>query len=305
MEIELASDKPNREAKYPAMLDSEGSKLSESRGSGIAHLGWILSGIVHLLLLCVLILIDVQVELPQMLVKSGESVLNLVMEIESSAELESRTEQPRIHVHAPGLPQNHEHAAQDLLTIHRHDIPEASTSDTAVSRQHELVASNRSRMRTPSDSLAVANPAAKWSRPIGQIQDPTTEPLKTLPRPQRRNRPIPQVPVAADKVLQPAPSESGAKVDALPVKLPNNPVPAYPSAAYAQRLEGRVLLVVEINREGSVASIRISESSGVESLDRAALETVRDWRFQPATQRGIAVDYTVDIPIRFSIPNRR
>ena len=66
-----------------------------------------------------------------------------------------------------------------------------------------------------------------------------------------------------------------------------------------------MLLVVEINREGRVASIRISESSGVESLDRAALETVRDWRFQPATQRGIAVDYTVDIPIRFSIPNRR
>ena len=97
MEIELASDKPNREAKYPAMLDSEGSKHSESRGSGIAHLGWILSGIVHLLLLCVLILIDVQVELPQMLVKSGESVLNLVMEIESPTELESRTEQPRVH----------------------------------------------------------------------------------------------------------------------------------------------------------------------------------------------------------------
>ena len=60
------------------------------------------------------------------------------------------------------------------------------------------------------------------------------------------------------------------------------PKPKYPDTARRDGKEGRVLLRVLVNEEGRTASVEVNRSSGVESLDQAALEAIQRWRFSPA-----------------------
>jgi len=81
----------------------------------------------------------------------------------------------------------------------------------------------------------------------------------------------------------------------------DNPAPAYPFAARKRGQEGRVVLSVEVLPTGDAGAISIERSSGVASLDRAAAEAVRRWRFRPARHGGSPVRATVHVPIRFAL----
>ena len=72
-----------------------------------------------------------------------------------------------------------------------------------------------------------------------------------------------------------------------------------PAAAQQQ---GTVTVRVLIGADGSVERAEVAESSGFDSLDDAALETVRSrWRFVPARHDGLAVESWVLVPIRFAL----
>ena len=75
--------------------------------------------------------------------------------------------------------------------------------------------------------------------------------------------------------------------------------PPYPEQARFQKLEGVVMLLVSVDATGHVTGAQLSQSSGHEVLDRAALSAVRSWRFTPAHQAGQAIAATVEVPIRF------
>jgi len=75
--------------------------------------------------------------------------------------------------------------------------------------------------------------------------------------------------------------------------------PPYPEEARAQRIEGVVMLLVSLDASGRVLSAQLSQSSGHDVLDRAALAAIRSWRFVPAHQADQAVPATVEVPIRF------
>lgn len=79
------------------------------------------------------------------------------------------------------------------------------------------------------------------------------------------------------------------------------PNPDYPISARRKALEGETLLRVLIDVSGRAGRIEIVRSSGHRILDRAAVNAVRNWRFQPATENGIAVAGWVDIPVTFRI----
>jgi protein TonB len=49
----------------------------------------------------------------------------------------------------------------------------------------------------------------------------------------------------------------------------------YPAAARIDRAEGKVLVKAVINEDGSVGDVEIFQSSGYPSLDKAAIETIR------------------------------
>jgi protein TonB len=50
--------------------------------------------------------------------------------------------------------------------------------------------------------------------------------------------------------------------------------------------QGDVLLDIRVERDGRVSEVRLKQSSGFDRLDRAAIDSVREWRFQPATVDG-------------------
>ncbi|MER2532976.1 MAG: TonB family protein [Candidatus Competibacter sp.] len=69
--------------------------------------------------------------------------------------------------------------------------------------------------------------------------------------------------------------------------MPGNPPPRYPPLARQRGIEGQVLLRLTVNEMGRVEAIDIAESSGNESLDREARQTVSRWRFYPPHGKGI------------------
>jgi len=69
--------------------------------------------------------------------------------------------------------------------------------------------------------------------------------------------------------------------------------PNYPSEALANRREGWVALSFMISPAGQVTEPMIEDSSGVESLENAALDAVKKWRYKPATFNGQPVEDTV------------
>lgn len=80
------------------------------------------------------------------------------------------------------------------------------------------------------------------------------------------------------------------------------PPPHYPSLALRRRLEGTVLLRVQVGADGEPVAVSIERSSGHRVLDAAAREQVLGrWRFVPAMRDGIAVPATGLVPIRFRL----
>jgi protein TonB len=66
--------------------------------------------------------------------------------------------------------------------------------------------------------------------------------------------------------------------------------PAYPAAARRTGLEGDTRLVMHVDRSGWICSLRVGVSSGIDILDRAALQGARRWRLDPATSNGKPVE---------------
>lgn len=139
------------------------------------------------------------------------------------------------------------------------------------------------------------------------------------PRPQPRPRPVeapkpdapPAPPVSAAAVASvPAPAALGAPAeDYVPPDLAaaylHNPPPGYPLAARRRGLAGVVVLVVDLAADGRPMRVDVKKGSGAPVLDQAAREAVATWRFAPAKRGGRAVAASVEVPIRFSLNDRR
>ncbi|HEX9147402.1 MAG TPA: energy transducer TonB [Candidatus Binatia bacterium] len=82
------------------------------------------------------------------------------------------------------------------------------------------------------------------------------------------------------------------------------PKPLYPERARKEGQQGRVLLRVLVDQEGKSKTVEISGSSGSETLDRAAVEAIRLWRFSPAHYGDKPVESWVRIPIDFRLTDK-
>lgn len=58
--------------------------------------------------------------------------------------------------------------------------------------------------------------------------------------------------------------------------------PAYPYSLRKKGIEGRVTILVHINKTGKVSSARISKSSGHVLFDQTALQAIKRWKYSPA-----------------------
>jgi periplasmic protein TonB len=77
--------------------------------------------------------------------------------------------------------------------------------------------------------------------------------------------------------------------------------PRYPDSARRQGIEGEALLRFQVLTDGHVASVTVTRSAGHADLDRAAVDAVKTWRFEPARRGEDKVAVWVTLPVRFQL----
>ncbi|MNN58624.1 Gram-negative bacterial tonB protein [compost metagenome] len=114
--------------------------------------------------------------------------------------------------------------------------------------------------------------------------------------------PPPPAPIAEQPAPAPAPAPApvAAAPTDRPVPLPDqSPAPDYPPAALRRGESGTVVVQVEVDARGQPLDAKVIQRSGSRDLDRAALDAVRGWRFQPAQSNGQPMQGTLEIPFDF------
>ena len=74
--------------------------------------------------------------------------------------------------------------------------------------------------------------------------------------------------------------------------------PMYPAELRRRRVEGTVSVVFLVDTEGRVTNPSVEKSTDP-AFERAALEAVRRWRFEPGTRQGRKVQFKMRVPITF------
>jgi len=78
-----------------------------------------------------------------------------------------------------------------------------------------------------------------------------------------------------------------------------NADPKYPASMLRAGVGGTVVVLAEVDAQGTPISVRVAERSGERDLDRAAVSAVRQWRFEPAMRNGKAIATSVKVPVDF------
>src|SRR5579872_16853 len=76
--------------------------------------------------------------------------------------------------------------------------------------------------------------------------------------------------------------------------------PEYPAEARAQHIQGPVVLEVQVLSDGTVGNISIVKGSPL--LAEAAVQAVRQWKYQPNVLDGRSVESQTRVTINFSLP---
>ena len=75
--------------------------------------------------------------------------------------------------------------------------------------------------------------------------------------------------------------------------------PKYPPEAGRERIEGTVVLMAVIGKDGSVRDVRVE--SGLPVLAQAAIDAVKQWRYRPYLLNGEPVEVDSQITINFNL----
>jgi protein TonB len=180
-------------------------------------------------------------------------------------------------------------------------IPEApaSPAPAPASSPERQAAPGRPRKARPSPAARHARPKpAKLNPapPADRVEAGRTSMSKTA----GPEAPAPQLSAHAASAGRPPAQPSGPFIAAhYNADYLHNPTPEYPLIARRLGLQGTVKLKVLVSAQGIAQEVRLSESSGSEVLDGAAVESVRHWRFVPAQRGDTTLASWVEVPVRF------
>ena len=163
--------------------------------------------------------------------------------------------------------------------------PEPVPDRSRVLRRSRTVAS----VRNPESTRALVDPSATSDVPTVSTAVPPLTPVTAT--------------VASIRASAAAEQGGGGAVSAKP-RYRSNPTPDYPLPSKRRREEGIVLLNVQVAADGTPAAVSLNRSCGHPLLDRAALDAVRRWTFEPARAAGVPVSSLVVIPVRFSLDDQ-
>lgn len=135
--------------------------------------------------------------------------------------------------------------------------------------------------------VAVATPEPSTLAPVAPPSPPATpapaEPVVAAAPP------TPPAPPAPPRIEMPSSS-----ADYL-----NNPRPPYPPLSKRLGEQGKVVVRVYIEVDGTASRAEVRQSSGFERLDQTAVQTVQRWRYVPGKRAGVPEAMWFNVPINF------
>jgi periplasmic protein TonB len=129
---------------------------------------------------------------------------------------------------------------------------------------------------------AIADPNQAPHAPTGLVADPA--PLRTITA-----LAMPE-PIAAPPQIE-MPSSDAAYLQ--------NPTPVYPAISRRMGEQGKVVIRVLIDVDGTAQQAQVQQSSSFARLDQAALTTVARWRYVPGKRAGVPEAMWFNVPINF------
>ncbi len=160
----------------------------------------------------------------------------------------------------------------------------------------------------PAPPVAAPTPPKPKPRPVPQplpqpVATPTPEP-STLAPVVPPSPPAPPAP--AEPVVASAPPSPPAPPAPPRIELPsssadylNNPRPPYPPLSKRLGEQGKVVVRVYIEVDGTATRAEVRQSSGFERLDQTAVQTVLRWRYVPGKRAGVPEAMWFNVPINF------
>lgn len=109
---------------------------------------------------------------------------------------------------------------------------------------------------------------------------------------------------APASAFAPAPAVTDTKENITEPKPISKVNPVYPESARAKRVQGLVVVNATISDKGDVTGIAITkglEGDEGEALAKAAMDAVKQWKFEPAKKDGKPVEVKFDVTINFKL----
>jgi len=143
------------------------------------------------------------------------------------------------------------------------------------------------------------------------VRVPIPDPTPDEPEPVRQYEPeeeIPETPVPPEAVFgdigpPPAPEDEGPIRVGGQLKEPRKikyVEPIYPEIARRARVAGTVILEVVVDRDGNPKSIKVLRGLSM-GLTEAAIEAVKQWKWEPSTLNGKPVEVIVVVTVNFKL----
>ena len=159
-------------------------------------------------------------------------------------------------------------------------------------------------------------PPAPVSEPPPELTEKPPEPQREVAEAPPERRPPPRQ--SAPQTAAPQPVRLNAALQGMEsftlegrttppeaVDAARNRRPNYPEASRRRGEQGVVRLELRVDPNGRVVDVRVSETSGFNALDAAAVEAVRDWRFRPAQRAGVPVAASITTAVHFRLETAR
>lgn len=192
------------------------------------------------------------------------------------------------------------------------ESPEAFTATAPSPRVLTSKTSQRTVAQQPPEVVhsesTKPKPTPVKTKPVKTKHEPVKPKATILPSesPATQRKEAESVPAHAREI--PA-SDPGKKMVELPSQGPKNvqsigcrvPSPEYPRQARRQRIEGTVLIDLQIDSSGQITSANVSRSSGNADLDEAARKTVMRASCSPYVENGHGIAVRAVQPISFRL----
>lgn len=188
-------------------------------------------------------------------------------------------------------------------------VPAGRQTPLRVGTPKPVYAIKPVRFEPPPPRAAEQLPQRKERKRIVPIPDPTPE----EPEPIRvAEIEVPDVDLIGDSDLvfgipdaAPGPGISGRAPlrmsgDITPPVKVHAPPPRYTEEGRQSRIQGVVILEAVIDERGQVGDVKVLKGLPM-GLSESAVETVRDWRYRPATLDGQPVPVFFNLTVRFSL----